>query len=134
MSVACPDTLEDDRWPEFARASQRRLLISTVVLVVAITLIALYLAHTFVRPIDTLIAGARQVGEGHTDVVVSLKARDELGDQNLQAHQNSTAEDCTTAPVGCFARGPLKEIANGAKQGKCESEDQDSDRDPLERP
>ena len=64
------------------RAFERRVLVSTVVLVFAITLVAIYLAHAFVRPIYTLIAGARQVGEGHTDVVVSLKTKDELGERS----------------------------------------------------
>jgi hypothetical protein len=41
-----------------AGAGVRRRLVSTVVLVFAITLVALYLAHAFVRPIYTLIAGA----------------------------------------------------------------------------
>src|SRR5262249_16470015 len=62
------------------RAFERRVLISTVVVVLAITVVALYLAHTFVRPIYTLIAGARKVGEGDNDVVVSLKTEDELGE------------------------------------------------------
>ena len=62
------------------RAFERRVLVSTVLLVFAITLVALYLAHAFVRPIYTLIAGARRVGEGHNDVIVSLKTRDELGE------------------------------------------------------
>ena len=55
-------------------------------------------------------------------------------DQNLQTHQDPPAEHCTTAPVGCFAGGPLKEIADDGEQGKCESEDKDNDRDPLEGP
>lgn len=61
-------------------AFERRVLISSSILVFAITLLALLLSVLFIRPINTLIEGARRVGKGDHDVVVSLKSRDELGE------------------------------------------------------
>jgi class 3 adenylate cyclase len=57
-----------------------RVLISSVILVVVLTLLALYLTHVFVRPFRVLIAAARQVGEGRHDVKVDIPAQDEVGE------------------------------------------------------
>jgi class 3 adenylate cyclase len=62
------------------RAFEQRLLVSSAVLVVALTLLALYLTHVFVRPLRAVISAARQVSEGRHDVRVDIQARDEVGE------------------------------------------------------
>ena len=62
---------------------QRKVLLSTAIIVLAVTLIASILSYYFVKPIRTLIDGFRKVGKGSTDVRVKIKSRDEfreLGD------------------------------------------------------
>lgn len=68
---------------EPTRDFQRKVLLSTTIIVLLVTLIASILSYYFVRPIRTLIDGFRQVGKGSTDVRVKIKSRDEfreLGD------------------------------------------------------
>ena len=62
---------------------QRKVLLSTAIIVLIVTLIASILSYYFVRPIRALIDGFRKVGKGNTDVRVKVKSRDEfreLGD------------------------------------------------------
>jgi class 3 adenylate cyclase len=47
--------------------------------VVVVTMLSLWLASRFVRPIDALLDGVRQIGEGREDVHVDDEAGDEIG-------------------------------------------------------
>jgi HAMP domain-containing protein len=60
-------------------AFERRLVLFVAGFVLLITLLALWLASRFVRPIYALVEGARQVSEGREDVKVDDDARDEIG-------------------------------------------------------
>lgn len=57
---------------------QRRVLLSTAIIVLLVTLIASILSYYFVRPIRKLADGFRQVSAGKTDVKVAVKSKDEF--------------------------------------------------------
>ncbi|MCL1471997.1 adenylate/guanylate cyclase domain-containing protein [Argonema antarcticum] len=59
---------------------ERRLLISATLLMLLVTVLAMALAYWFVKPINQLIASARQVAAGQLDIVASLQTRDEFGE------------------------------------------------------
>jgi class 3 adenylate cyclase len=91
LSSFAPLTIDGLRWVIVAEmdlaeaerpviAFQRRLLISSVVLIAVVTLLGLYLTHVFVRPIDALSEGVRKAGAGDREVVVELDSGDELGE------------------------------------------------------
>jgi class 3 adenylate cyclase len=91
LSSFAPLTIDGLRWVIVAEmdlaeaerpvvAFQRRLLISSVVLIAVVTLLGLYLTHVFVRPIDALSEGVRKAGAGDHEVVVELDSGDELGE------------------------------------------------------
>ncbi len=61
---------------EFAQ----RVLISAAGLVFLVTLASLWLARTFLKPVDRLSEGFRRLSKGHKDVFVDVMAEDELGD------------------------------------------------------
>ena len=58
---------------------QRRVLISATLLMLLVTLVAMWLADNFVKPINILIAGARKVGAGNIDAI-TLNSHDEFGE------------------------------------------------------
>lgn len=60
------------------RALQNVMLLSTVILSLVVTWLASIAARNFVRPINTLVEGSRQVGQGNLDVEVKLATRDEF--------------------------------------------------------
>jgi class 3 adenylate cyclase len=60
-------------------AFERQLALFVAGFVLIITLLSLWLASRFVRPISALVEGTRQVGEGREDVKVDDDARDEIG-------------------------------------------------------
>ncbi len=62
------------------RKLQEFLLISTVLLILAITFIARLVATRFVTPMDRMIEGARQIKNGDFDAEVSVESRDEFGE------------------------------------------------------
>ena len=57
---------------------QRQVLISTAIIVLVVTLIALVLSNVFVRPIQILRQGFGQLSEGDTGVSVELNSKDEF--------------------------------------------------------
>ncbi|MGH2414405.1 MAG: adenylate/guanylate cyclase domain-containing protein, partial [Microcystaceae cyanobacterium] len=59
---------------------QRQVLISATFLMLLVTLGAMWLAHLFVRPINTLIASTRKVGAGQIDAIALLESHDEFGE------------------------------------------------------
>lgn len=61
-------------------AFEQQLLICAVVMVLLTTLMSMWLASRFVRPIFTLIDCARQVGAGQHNVVAEIPSNDELGE------------------------------------------------------
>ena len=65
---------------EPVRKLQEFLLISTVLLILAITFIARLVATYFVSPMDRMIEGSRRIKEGNFDAEVSVDARDEFGE------------------------------------------------------
>ncbi len=60
------------------QAFQKRVLITTVAIVVLITLAAMLLSHLFVRPIRLLNQGFNQFSKGNTDVKVEIDSKDEF--------------------------------------------------------
>ncbi|GAB4529962.1 MAG: adenylate/guanylate cyclase domain-containing protein [Pleurocapsa sp.] len=69
-----------DRSEAFApiRSFQKKVLYSTAIIVLLVTMIASILSYYFVRPIKILMDGFRQVSKGKTDVKVKLKGKDEF--------------------------------------------------------
>lgn len=59
---------------------QRQVLISATLLMLLVTLVAMGLAHIFVRPINKLIANARKVEAGQIEALASLESEDEFGE------------------------------------------------------
>lgn len=59
---------------------QRQILISATLLMLLITLLAMALAHLFVRPINKLIASARKVADGELETIPALETNDEFGE------------------------------------------------------
>ena len=58
----------------------KRMFMMTVALILLITIIALWLASRFVRPIETLTDGVREISEGNTDHRVEIETKDEFGE------------------------------------------------------
>lgn len=58
----------------------KRMFMMTVALVILITIIALWLASRFVRPIETLTEGVREISEGNTEHRVDIDTKDEFGE------------------------------------------------------
>ncbi|NJK40255.1 MAG: HAMP domain-containing protein [Acaryochloridaceae cyanobacterium SU_2_1] len=76
---------------------QKRVLISTALLILVITVLALFLSRLFVQPIQKLMTGFQQLGAGKTTVRVEMEAQDEFQDlgssfnrmvENLQQKNN----------------------------------------------
>lgn len=59
---------------------QKNVLISATLIMVIVTLLGMWLANIFTRPIKTLMTGARRVGAGEFDTVVTSKSKDEFGE------------------------------------------------------
>ncbi|WP_299402508.1 adenylate/guanylate cyclase domain-containing protein [Acaryochloris sp. IP29b_bin.148] len=59
---------------------QKQVLISTAILILLITVLALFLSRLFVKPIQSLMAGFHRLGEGETDVTVTVNSQDEFYD------------------------------------------------------
>jgi len=59
---------------------ERQLLISATILMLLVTVLAMALAYWFVKPINQLIAAARQVAAGQLDIMAPLSTRDEFGE------------------------------------------------------
>lgn len=59
---------------------QRQVLISATLLILLITMVAMGLAHLFVRPINTLITSARRVAAGELDTIPPIDSGDEFGE------------------------------------------------------
>jgi class 3 adenylate cyclase len=62
------------------RKLARGMLIQTALIMLAITLIVMVLASSFVRPVNELISRVRQAGLGDEDVQIDTTAKDEIGD------------------------------------------------------
>lgn len=58
----------------------RTIVLSTVGIIFAVCVAAVFLAQLFVRPIRRLEAGAQRIGAGDYDVVIPVETRDEIGD------------------------------------------------------
>jgi class 3 adenylate cyclase len=59
---------------------QRQMLITATLLMLLVTLLAMALAHLFVRPIHQLMRSARQVAEGQLTEITDLANDDEFGE------------------------------------------------------
>ncbi len=59
---------------------EKTVLIGATLIIVLITLVAMWLTSIFVKPIQMLIASADQVGAGEVDAVVKSDSQDEFGD------------------------------------------------------
>jgi class 3 adenylate cyclase len=58
----------------------REMILAAVILIVVMTVLAMLLAASFVRPIQAVADGARRVGAGETDLRIASGTRDEVGD------------------------------------------------------
>jgi nitrogen fixation/metabolism regulation signal transduction histidine kinase len=58
----------------------RTVSIGAALIMALITLIAMWLTSIFVKPINTLIKSAREVGAGEVGAVVKSGSQDEFGD------------------------------------------------------
>ena len=59
---------------------RRQVLVSATILGIVVTLLALFAASYFIRPIHALIGGLRRLAEGRDDVVVEVANKDEFGE------------------------------------------------------
>ncbi|MDX2256921.1 MAG: adenylate/guanylate cyclase domain-containing protein [Pseudanabaenaceae cyanobacterium bins.39] len=59
---------------------ERQLLVSATLLMLLVIVLAMAMASVFVKPINQLIAGARQVAAGQLDAIANLQSRDEFGE------------------------------------------------------
>ncbi|MGF1567406.1 MAG: adenylate/guanylate cyclase domain-containing protein [Nodosilinea sp.] len=59
---------------------RRQILISATLLLLLVTLLAMGLAHLFVKPIQNLIASARKVADGELETIPALETEDEFGE------------------------------------------------------
>ncbi|HZQ33922.1 MAG TPA: adenylate/guanylate cyclase domain-containing protein [Mycobacterium sp.] len=66
----------------FARESTftRTMVLSTVGIIFAVCLAAMFAAQVFVRPIRRLESGAQKISAGEYDVLLPVESRDEIGD------------------------------------------------------
>jgi class 3 adenylate cyclase len=58
----------------------RTIVLSTVGIIFAVCVAAVFLAQLFVRPIRRLEAGAQRIGAGDYNVLIPVETRDEIGD------------------------------------------------------
>lgn len=61
-------------------AFQRQILIAVTLLILLVTLLAMALAHLFVKPVQQLIDSARKVSSGELTSIPDLKSKDEFGE------------------------------------------------------
>lgn len=61
-------------------AFQRQILITATLLILVVTLLAMGLAHLFVKPVQQLIDSARKVSSGELASIPDLNSRDEFGE------------------------------------------------------
>jgi class 3 adenylate cyclase len=61
-------------------AFQRQILITATLLILVVTLLAMGLAHLFVKPVQQLIDSARKVSSGELASIPDLNATDEFGE------------------------------------------------------
>jgi len=66
---------------------QRNLLISSVGLILVVAFTAILLSRYFVRPIEKLITGVKELSSGRDDVVIDMASDDEFGE--LARHFNT---------------------------------------------
>lgn len=61
-------------------AFRRQILIAVTLLILLVTLLAMALAHLFVKPVQQLIESARKVSSGELTAIPNLHSRDEFGE------------------------------------------------------
>ncbi len=61
-------------------AFQRQILITVTLLILLVTLLAMALAHLFVKPVQQLIESARKVSSGELASIPELHSKDEFGE------------------------------------------------------
>ncbi|WP_299492089.1 adenylate/guanylate cyclase domain-containing protein [Acaryochloris sp. IP29b_bin.137] len=66
---------------------QKQVLISTAILILLITILALLLSRLFVKPIQTLMSGFRQLAEGDTEITIKMNSQDEFHDLAVSFNQ-----------------------------------------------
>jgi class 3 adenylate cyclase len=62
------------------RRLTREVVLSTVLILLAVTVVVMGLASSFVRPVHELIARARRVGSGEIEVAIESSSEDEFGE------------------------------------------------------
>ena len=78
---------------------ERRLVVSAVILMFVVTLLAMLLASSFVRPIRALSEGARRVSEGETGFRIASSSRDEFGELADSFNQMVAGVDAQNARI-----------------------------------
>lgn len=66
---------------------EKQVLISTAILILLMTVLALLLSRLFVKPIQSLISGFQQLSQGDTDVTVTVNSQDEFYDLAVSFNQ-----------------------------------------------
>lgn len=61
-------------------AFQRQVFISAILLMLVVTVVAMWLTHYFVKPINSLIASTRKVASGQIDAIAIVESEDEFGE------------------------------------------------------
>ncbi|MCZ6887888.1 MAG: HAMP domain-containing protein [Gammaproteobacteria bacterium] len=69
------------------RELARNTVIQTFVIMLVITLTVMFLASSFVRPVNDLIARVRRAGSGDVEVQLGTDSTDEIGDLSRSFHQ-----------------------------------------------
>ena len=69
---------------------RRNVMVAATVLGVIITLLALFAANYFTKPIHTLVTALRRVGDGETNVQVKVHRNDEVGELSKSFNSMTT--------------------------------------------
>jgi class 3 adenylate cyclase len=91
LSSYAPLKIDDLNWAILAEmdlseayapiyAFERQILLSATLLIILVTLLAMMLAHLFVKPIEALILSARRVAAGELETIAMLDSGDEFGE------------------------------------------------------
>lgn len=80
-------------------AFQRQIMVSVTLLILLITLLAMALAHLFVKPVQQLIASARRVSSGELTGIPDLNSQDEFGELGQSFHSMVQSLQTQTALV-----------------------------------
>ena len=70
---------------------ERDVFIALCVIILVVTFLAMYLANVFVRPLEKLASGVRELSEGHLEARIDMNRQDEFGE--LASRFNKMADN-----------------------------------------